>query len=234
MKVPVRNRMYDYSVINVAKDLQEHASGSSECFHTSVLLEMQDWLEWRISEKGWNPSRVPRREAYEDSVRAMAREALRIAKTGFWNPKTSSSVSIQELETAVRKSINEFKQGPLPVPDSLTDPKVTDYHKRVQAIREQMIEVERKLVAMVTDFHSITYSQAYSHTCKVQIFPSNDPTEKSGLWVDTLPLSQWNAYTLLKVAAALPDIVARVKEQNAKEAECYQRLEAAEKGLSQL
>lgn len=231
---------YKHSVLDVANMLACWKSGTWDDLSYEEMRAYRAWLEWRITPEGWYVEGLPGFARYDHLVFCLANQALELTKDAPWNIKNHPVKKADPVVAASREAIDEaardLKVTLMSAKElrSLEDHKVADYHKRVQVIRTKMIEVERKLVAMVTDFHSIAYSKTDSHTWRIQIFPLTSPTDKSGLWEGELPLSQWNAYTLLKVAAALPSILEMVKKKNAEQTECYQRLEAAEKGLSQL
>lgn len=74
-----------HAVIETASWLAGIATGTCDGMQLDELVELRDWLAWRI-EHGWTESIIPSAIEYEDSVRAMARAALALfdSKCGHW------------------------------------------------------------------------------------------------------------------------------------------------------
>ena len=69
-----------YGVIDTCQDIRREVDGSGSNLHTGdELREIVEWLEWRV-EDGWEEPYTPCRSEYEASVRAMAREVVKLGK----------------------------------------------------------------------------------------------------------------------------------------------------------
>lgn len=68
---------YRYEVLVVCSWLAGDCSGTYESLPGEKRALLRDWLKWRVSE-GWAPNTLKRMEAYEESVRALAKCALNL------------------------------------------------------------------------------------------------------------------------------------------------------------
>ena len=67
-----------YSVVDICQAIRRENDGSGSNLHTGdELREMVAWLAWRV-EEGWEDTYMRRLSEYEATVRAMAREVVKL------------------------------------------------------------------------------------------------------------------------------------------------------------